>query len=56
MFSGRTRSGDLASHLHANGWIVVLIDTVVLFPTNLLDDAVWKLVTNDIVAEVYDAL
>ena len=56
MFSGRSRSGDLASYLHANGWIVVLIDTVVLFPANLLDDAVWKLVTNDILAEIYDAL
>ena len=56
LFSGRPRNGDLASFLAADGWIIVVVDTVGPVGTNLLDEKVRKTTKNDIKNRVYDAI
>eukprot|EP00435_Cladocopium_sp_Y103_P017556 s2656_g4.t1 len=56
IFSGRSREGDLSHCLAKLGWVVCAIDTIAPKPTDILDDAVWELITDDIQDFFFDAL
>ena len=56
IFAGKPRVGDLHQTLVSLGWRVCSIDTMSPKPTNLLDDAVWGMILEDLSSSFYDAL
>eukprot|EP00435_Cladocopium_sp_Y103_P027483 s625_g6.t1 len=56
IFSGRSREGDLQHALCELGWRVCAIDVVAPRPTDILCDATWDSIRDDILASKYSAL